>query len=129
MLFLHSYLWFVAASFAFVLAILTPHWVTVQTKIDNVRVQRGVFYSCDFIGKTNFAEATNCTSLLEQRRSIDSNKWTYGKYMLLHIYSEESFIRLSKTFISICMSVHELVNGVLFRFFSHDYVDQIMNDN
>ena len=82
MFFLIAFGWLVAASFAFVLAILTPHWITIQTLAStrNVTVQRGVFYVCDLISTDSPFETKRCTSILEQTKSFEPFKWRYGTY-------------------------------------------------
>lgn len=79
MLFLISFFWFVVASFAFVLAILFPNWAQIQTKTGNQTVQRGIFFSCELLGKNETFEHTVCLPLIQQTKSIEPHKWTYGK--------------------------------------------------
>lgn len=77
MLFLISFFWFVVASFAFVLAILFPNWAQIQTKTGNQTVQRGIFFSCELLGKNETFEHTVCLPLIQQTKSIEPHKWTY----------------------------------------------------
>jgi hypothetical protein len=82
MLFLISFAWLVAASFAFVLAILTPNWVTFTITESNVTytVQRGIFYICDLVTISSTSQATQCVAMIQQGSSTDTNKWIYRKY-------------------------------------------------
>ena len=82
MFFLIAFGWLVAASFAFVLAILTPNWITIQTLVStkNVTVHRGVFYVCDLVSTDSPFETKRCTSILEQTKSFEPFKWRYGTY-------------------------------------------------
>ena len=80
MFFLISFVSLVAASFAFVLAILTPNWSTFIATSQNVTVQRGIFFLCDYLGESNKIEATACASILQQNSSFAPNKWKYGNW-------------------------------------------------
>jgi len=77
MFFLISFAWLVAASFAFVLAILTPNWVTFTYPNGNFTVQRGIFYICDLISSNNTYQTTQCVAMIQQGSSTDSNQWIY----------------------------------------------------
>lgn len=79
MLFLVSFLWQLTASFAFLLAILTPNWVSF-TKSGQTNVERGIFYVCDALkGATANNKTTLCVSIIDQKSSVDRDKWLYGK--------------------------------------------------
>jgi hypothetical protein len=81
MLFLINFGWLVAASFAFVIAILSPNWLT-YTKTDTTgtfTVQRGIFYVCDLLGSNDTYVTTGCVSIIQQGSSTAPNKWIYGK--------------------------------------------------
>jgi hypothetical protein len=82
MLLLIGFGWHVAASFAFLLAILSPNWLTVQTvpSSGNVIVQRGVFYVCDSLSQNNTFQTTLCASIINLDPSINSpGRWYYSK--------------------------------------------------
>lgn len=95
MLFLLSFAWLVAASFAFVLAILTPNWLTFATTISNniATIQRGIFFVCDLLTSNNTYTTTQCVSMIQQRSSTDPNKWIYRKSNIF------LYINLSNIFI------------------------------
>ncbi|CAF2334980.1 unnamed protein product [Rotaria sp. Silwood2] len=79
MLFLISFAWLVAASFAFFLAILTPNWLSFTWPgVDgNTRVERGIFYVCNSSQIDNDYKITRCLSMIEQKSVIESNIWIY----------------------------------------------------
>ena len=81
MFFLLSFAWLVAASFAFLIAILTPNWLsfTITDSTGSVTVQRGIFFMCSLLGSDNTYTTTQCVSMIQQRSSTDPNKWIYGK--------------------------------------------------
>jgi len=82
MFFLISFIWLVAASFAFVLAILTPFWLSFSITDSSgtvTVVQRGIFYICDVLQSNNTYQTTRCVSIIEQGSSPEPNKWTYRK--------------------------------------------------
>jgi hypothetical protein len=81
MFFLIGFGWHVAASFAFILAILTPNWITFQTSVldGNGTVQRGIFYVCDLISSNVSYTTTGCISILQQTQTTDPFKWRYGE--------------------------------------------------
>ena len=81
MLFLISFGWLVAASFAFVLAMLTPNWLSLTKTVSgtSVTVQRGVFFVCDLLSSNSTYSTTRCVSILDQKSSTDSTKWMYRK--------------------------------------------------
>jgi hypothetical protein len=82
MFFLIGFGWHVAASFAFLLAILTPNWLTVQTlpSAGNVIVQRGIFYVCDLLAQNLTYQTTRCVSIIDVDPSINgTNRWNYSK--------------------------------------------------
>ncbi|CAF0724902.1 unnamed protein product [Rotaria sordida] len=76
MFFLISFAWLVTASFAFVLAILTPNWLSF-TRSDGNITERGVFYICDSLPNYNDYKVTRCLSMIEQKSSTEPNKWIY----------------------------------------------------
>ncbi|CAF2854030.1 unnamed protein product [Rotaria sp. Silwood2] len=67
MIFLIGFSWHVAASFAFLLAILTSNWATYQiiTSSGNTTVQHGIFYVCEPVLKTSIYETTRCLSVID----------------------------------------------------------------
>ncbi|CAF1133910.1 unnamed protein product [Rotaria sordida] len=67
MLFLIGFAWHVAASFAFLLAILTPNWATYQvvTSLGNITIQDGIFYVCEYVLTTSIYETTRCVSIID----------------------------------------------------------------
>ncbi|CAM2723565.1 unnamed protein product [Rotaria socialis] len=69
-----------AASFAFVLAILTPNWLsfTRSGSTSNITVERGVFYVCNWLPNSNAYKSTQCLSIIEQTSSNEPNTWLYG---------------------------------------------------
>ncbi|CAF5006810.1 unnamed protein product, partial [Rotaria magnacalcarata] len=79
MFFLISFAWFVAASFAFVLAILTPNWLsfTRSGSTSSITVERGVFYVCNWLPNSNAYKSTQCLSIIEQTSSNEQNTWLY----------------------------------------------------
>ncbi|UJR13462.1 hypothetical protein I4U23_000476 [Adineta vaga] len=80
MFFLITFGWHVAASFAFLLAILTPNWITVQIlpTWKNLFLQRGIFYVCDLTGKNSTYETTQCTSIIGIDTTMNSTgRWDY----------------------------------------------------
>lgn len=82
MFFLIGFGWHVAASFAFLLAILSPNWLTVQTTPSrgNVIVQRGIFYVCDLVTKNDTYQTTQCASIIDLDPSTNSSgRWNYSK--------------------------------------------------
>jgi hypothetical protein len=82
MFFLIGFGWHVAASFAFLLAILTPNWLTVQTipSSGNIIVQRGIFYVCDLISQNNTFQTTQCASIINLNPTINvPGQWNYSK--------------------------------------------------
>lgn len=85
MLFLIGFAWLVAASFAFVLAMLTPNWVTF-TKSDSsgsFTVQRGIFYVCDLLSSNQTFTTKRCVAMIDQTSSTDVNRWIYRKSTFL----------------------------------------------
>lgn len=78
MFFLISFAWLVAASFAFVIAILSSNWITF-TASDSTVIQRGIFYVCNLVSSTNTYMTTQCVSIIQQSSSTDSTKWLYRK--------------------------------------------------
>ena len=84
MLFLVSFGWHVAASFAFLLAILSPNWIAVQMlpASRNVQLQRGIFFVCDFIGRDVTYEWTQCASIIGVNQSYNStSRWNYSEWI------------------------------------------------
>lgn len=81
MFFLLSFAWLVAASFAFVLAILTPNWATFTKTIssNNATIQRGVFWVCDLLSSNDTYQTTRCVSMIQQGSSPEPDKWIYRK--------------------------------------------------
>lgn len=84
MFFLTSFTWLVAASFAFVLAMLTPNWLSFQKQNSTGNItERGIFYVCDLLSNTTGYKTTRCLSILEQNSSNNSNTWIYGMLSFL----------------------------------------------
>lgn len=86
MLFLIGFAWLVAASFAFVLAMLTPNWVTF-TKTDSsgsLAVQRGIFYICDVLFSNQTHSTQRCVAMIDQTSTTDSQRWIYRKLTWMH---------------------------------------------
>jgi hypothetical protein len=83
MFFLIGFVWHVAASFAFVLAVLSPNWLTLQTyssALGNVTIQRGIFYVCNVIPTSAPYQTTQCASIIGLNASINSTGiWHYSK--------------------------------------------------
>jgi len=82
MFFLISFSWLVAASFAFVVAILRQYWLTFQmTNSDGTitTVQRGIFYVCNLLSSNNTYQTTQCASIIQQGSSTNTNTWIYRK--------------------------------------------------
>lgn len=81
MFFFIAFAWLVAASFAFLIAILTPNWLTYAKTLSatDYIVQRGIFYVCDLLQRNSTYETKQCVSMIDQNSSTDSNKWIYGK--------------------------------------------------
>jgi hypothetical protein len=82
MLFLIGFGWHVAASFAFLLAILSPNWLTVQTvpSLGGVIVQRGIFYVCDLVAQVSPYQTTSCASIINLSSWMNSpGRWQYSK--------------------------------------------------
>jgi hypothetical protein len=82
MFFLIGFGWLVAASFAFLLAILSPNWITVQTvpSLGSVDVLRGIFYVCNLITEDITYETVQCASIIGINSSINSTGfWDYSK--------------------------------------------------
>ncbi len=82
MFFLISFGWHVAASFAFLLAILSPNWLTVQTiqSSNTITVQRGIFYVCDLLSQNTSFQTTQCASIIKLDPTIVSpGRWYYSK--------------------------------------------------
>jgi len=82
MLFLISFAWLVAGTFAFVLAILTQNWLTftiVDTGGTIANVQRGVFWVCNLLQSNATYQTTQCVSMIQQSSSTDPNIWIYRK--------------------------------------------------
>jgi hypothetical protein len=85
MFFLIGFGWHVAASFAFILAILTQNWITVQTDpaLGSVIIQRGIFYVCDLVSENTSYQTTSCTPIINLDSSINSpGRWYYSKSSL-----------------------------------------------
>ncbi|CAF0759040.1 unnamed protein product [Adineta ricciae] len=81
MFFLIAFAWHVAASFAFVLAILTYNWITVQILpvSANLFLQQGVFYVCTLTGKNSTYTNTQCASIIGIDPAINSTgRWDYN---------------------------------------------------
>ncbi|CAF1312956.1 unnamed protein product [Adineta steineri] len=81
MFFLIGFGWHVAASFAFVLAILSPNWLTVQTvpSLGSFQIQRGVFYVCDLVAQNSTFTTTRCASIIGVDSSlISTGRWNYN---------------------------------------------------
>jgi hypothetical protein len=81
MLFFISFAWLVAASFAFVLAMLTQNWLTftiIESGVD-ITVQRGIFYICNLLESNDTYQTTQCVSIIQQGSSTDPNQWMYRK--------------------------------------------------
>jgi hypothetical protein len=92
MFFLINFGCLLAASFAFIIAILTPNWLTFTKSDSNgtaTTVQRGIFFVCNLLPSNITYETTQCVSIIQQgSSSIESNKWIYRKeYSYLHIIS------------------------------------------
>jgi hypothetical protein len=88
MFFLIGFGWHVAASFAFLLAILSPNWITLQTVQSTgiVPVQRGIFYVCDLVAQNAIYQTTQCVSIINLDSSINSiNRWNYSNYKIVFI--------------------------------------------
>jgi hypothetical protein len=81
MFFLISFAWLVAASFAFVIAILSPNWLAFMPQNSNstIPVQRGVFWECDLLSSNGTYSTTQCVSIIQQGSSTNTNKWLYRK--------------------------------------------------
>jgi hypothetical protein len=85
MLFLIGFGWLVAASFAFLLAILTPNWVTVQpvssvATSGSVNVQIGIFYVCNLLEQDSTYQIVQCASIIGVGSSTNSTgMWDYSK--------------------------------------------------
>ena len=80
MLFLLALLWLVAASFAYLLAILTPTWVTIPpTPLTAARTfNLGVFSSCEILSSNATQLTTRCTPF-DQYANIDTTGFVkYG---------------------------------------------------
>ncbi|CAF1930951.1 unnamed protein product [Rotaria magnacalcarata] len=80
MFFLIGFGWHVAASFAFLVAILSPNWIAFQltTSSDNTNVQRGIFYVCELLSKTSIYELIQCTSVIDvDPVNIQKETWKY----------------------------------------------------
>ena len=81
MLFLIAFGLHVAASFAFLLAILSPNWLAVQTTpaLGSVTIQRGIFHVCDLITKNTTHQTTRCASILNLDSSMVAySRWNYS---------------------------------------------------
>jgi len=77
MFFLIGFIWHVAASFAFLIAILTSNWFSLSNVSGSLSgtVQRGVFYVCDVIATTSISQQTECASILDaQPGNIPKNR-------------------------------------------------------
>ncbi len=86
MFFLIAFAWHVAASFAFVIAILSPNWLyinTYSTYSGNITIERGIFYVCDLLSTTNPYVTTGCASIIKLDPSTNlSGRWNYSKQLL-----------------------------------------------
>jgi len=84
MFFLIAFGWLVAASFAFLLAILTPNWLSFEKTLSatDYTIQRGIFFVCDLLPCNSTYKTTQCVSIIDQTSSTDSNKWMYGEYFV-----------------------------------------------
>jgi len=87
MFFLISFGWHVAASFAFLVAILNPNWITIQTVTTTgiVNVQRDIFYVCYVVGQDATYQTTQCASIINLDSSITSTIWKYSNYKIVFI--------------------------------------------
>ena len=88
MLFLLAFALHVAASFAFLLAILSPAWLTIRTtpELGNLVIQRGIFYVCDVLGKNTTHQTSRCASILNLDSSINSpHRWNYSELGYFHL--------------------------------------------
>lgn len=84
MFFLIGFGWHVAASFAFLLSILTRNWISYQS---TTNVQRGIFYVCELVTPTNIYEVTRCTSVIDADPSnIQNQTWKYRKLFFIIKY-------------------------------------------
>jgi len=83
MFFLVGFAWHVAASFAFVIAILSPNWITIKTYSTfsgNITIHRDVFYVCDYLSTNSPYVTTSCVSIIDLDGSTNSNsRWNYSK--------------------------------------------------
>ena len=81
MLFLIAFAWLVAASFAFVLAILSPNWATFVKSDSTVPyvIERGIFYVCDLLSTNGTSATRRCVAILDQTSTTDANRWIYRK--------------------------------------------------
>jgi hypothetical protein len=63
--FFASFVVLTAASFAFLLAILSPHWTTIELNKSNVNVtvERGIFHICELLFKNSTSTITKCTPM------------------------------------------------------------------
>lgn len=82
MFFLVAFAWHVAASFAFLLAILSPKWLSVQTvpALGNIPIERGIFYVCDVLSKNSTYQTSRCASIIALDPSTNSSgRWHYSE--------------------------------------------------
>lgn len=82
MLFLLAFALHVAASFAFLLAILSPAWLTIRTTsiFGTLVVERGIFYICDILQTNATHQTSSCASILNFDSSINSpHRWNYSE--------------------------------------------------
>lgn len=88
MLFLLAFALHVAASFAFLLAILSPAWLTVRTtpQLGNLVIERGIFYVCDIWNKNSTHQTSQCASILNLDSSINSlHRWNYSELWFVYL--------------------------------------------
>ena len=81
MLSLLSFVLFVAASFGFVLAILSPNWLSFDKfgSDINVTVERGMFYVCNVTSSDKIYKTSQCVAMIEQKSSTNTEMWLYGE--------------------------------------------------
>jgi hypothetical protein len=87
MFFLIGFGWHVAASFAFLVAILNPNWITIQTVTTTgiAIVQRDIFYVCYLVAQDPTYQTTQCASIINLDSSITSTIWKYSNYKFVFI--------------------------------------------
>lgn len=85
MFFLIAFAWLVAASFGFLLAILSPSWVQTSAKLANrtFDARIGIFHICEYVDGNATYQMHRCVSLNNFKVFDDVSSRLSGKIIIM----------------------------------------------